>query len=65
VALDGDTLLTLEIHIIEHLCLHLALIQRICLFQEAVCEGTLTVVDVCNNAKVSYVLHRAMYINRY
>ena len=33
VALDGDTLLALEVHVVEHLCLHLALVQGVSLLQ--------------------------------
>ena len=57
VALDSDTLLALKIHIIEHLSLHLTLIQRVCLLQQTISKCTLTVVDMCDNAKVAYILH--------
>jgi hypothetical protein len=57
VRLDGDTLLALEIHIIEHLRLHLALIQSVGSLQKTVGQGRLTVVDMGYNAKISYLLH--------
>ena len=57
VALDGDTLLALEIHIVEHLSLHLALVQSVSLFEESVSKGTLAVIDVCNDTEIANILH--------
>ena len=57
VALDGDALLALEIHVVEHLRLHLALIERIGLLQQAVGQRAFAVVDVGDDAEVAYVLH--------
>ncbi len=56
-ALDRDALFALELHIVEHLGLHFALVQRIGLFQQAVGQRTLAVVDVCDDAEIAYVLH--------
>ena len=39
VALDGDPLFAFEVHVVEHLILHFALVQRIGLLQQTVCEG--------------------------
>ena len=56
-ALDGDTLLTLEVHVVEHLSLHLTLVQRVSLFEESVSKGTLAVIDVSNNTEIANILH--------
>jgi hypothetical protein len=57
VRLDGDTLLTFEIHIIKYLRLHLALVQSVGSLQQTVGQGRFTVVDMGYNAKISNFLH--------
>ena len=57
VALDGDTLLALEIHVIKYLILHFALIQRTGHLKQSVGKRTLAVVYMCNDAKISNILH--------
>lgn len=54
-ALDGDTALLLEIHVVEHLSLNN--LYSIGVFQKPVGKRRLTVVDMRYNAKVSDVLH--------
>ena len=56
--LDGNTTLFLQIHIVQHLILHQALIHRSRIFNQAVRQRGLTVVNVSNNAKISYILHK-------
>ena len=62
VALDGDTLLLLQIHRIEDLILHITGCQRVCNLEHSVCESTLAVVDMGYNTKVSCFLHRIRII---
>jgi hypothetical protein len=57
VRLDRYAFFTLQIHIIEYLRLHLALVQGSRELQEPVCERTLAMVDVSDNAKISDVFH--------
>ena len=57
VALDGDALFALEVHVVEHLRLHFALVQGVGLLQQAVCEGRFAVVDVGYDAEVADVFH--------
>ena len=57
VALDGDTLLLLKVHRVEDLILHVAGCQGICNLQHPVRQGTLTVVDMGYDAKISCLLH--------
>ena len=57
VALDGDTLLAFEVHIIEHLSLHFALIERVSIFEQAVGQGTFAVVDMRDNTEVANIFH--------
>ena len=57
VRLNRNTLLSFEVHIIEHLRLHLSLIQSVCSLQQAIRQGRFTVVDMGYNAKISYLLH--------
>ena len=54
IRLDRDAALTLEIHIIEQLIAHVALRDRTRAFQEAICQRGLTVVDVSDDAEVTY-----------
>ena len=56
-AFDGNAALALQIHIVQCLCLHIALADRVGVFQQAVGERTFPVVNVCNNAKVANISH--------
>ncbi len=56
VELDGDPALPLEVQSIEHLGLHLALLQHAGGLDEPVGEGRLAVIDVCDDAEVADVL---------
>ena len=57
VALDSNALLALQIHIVQHLSLHIALAQRLRQFKQTVGKGGLTVIDVCDNAEIAYSVH--------
>ena len=57
VALDGDTLFAFEVHIIEHLSLHFALIERVGIFEQAVSQRTFAVVDMRDNTEVANIFH--------
>ena len=55
VTLDGNTALTLQFHIVKHLALsHL---NSVCSLKQPVGQRRLTVVNMCNNAEVPYVIH--------
>ena len=58
VALDRDALFAFQFHVIEHLCLHLALIERVGFFQQAVGKGRFAVVDMGYDAEIADVFHR-------
>ena len=51
--LDGDSLLALELHRVEHLRGHLPLVDRVRRLEQAVGEGRLPVVDVRDDAEVA------------
>ena len=55
VALDCDTALSFQIHIVEHLTL--CDLNRLGLLQQTVCQGTFTMVNMCNNAEISYLIY--------
>jgi hypothetical protein len=55
VTFNGYTSFTLQVHIIEHLTF--GYLNGLGCFQQTVGQCRLTVVDVCNNAKVPYLLH--------
>jgi hypothetical protein len=57
VALDGDALFALEVHVVEHLGLHFALVERVGLFEQAVGQGALPVVDMGYDAEIADVFH--------
>ncbi|MBA7715193.1 hypothetical protein ES703_124234 [subsurface metagenome] len=54
VGLDGDPPLTLQVHVVQHLGLHLLAGQGVGQLQEAVGQGGLAVVDVGDDAEVAY-----------
>ena len=54
---DSDTTLTLKIHIVEHLRLHILGINSLCKFQKAVGQCTLSVIDMSYYAEISDILH--------
>ena len=54
--LDGDAALPLDVHVIEDLILHGALVHALGQLQNTVRQGGLAVVDVCNDAEISDVV---------
>lgn len=54
--LDGDTPLTLQIHRVEHLLLHLAIGESSTDLDDPVGQGALSMVDMGNDGKVSNIL---------
>ena len=52
VGLDRDAPLALEVHVVEHLVLHLAGSERACLLQNTVGKGRLAVIDVRDDGEV-------------
>ena len=59
VAFDRDALFAFELHVVEHLRLHFALVQGVGLFEQAVCQRALAVVDVGYDAEVADVFHKS------
>ena len=55
---DGDAALTLQIHGIEHLRLHLAIGEAAAQLDEAVGQRRFSVVDVSDNGKIPNLLHK-------
>ena len=56
-ALDGDTTLTLQVHIIKDLVLHLFGTHCFGELKQSIGKCALAMVDVSYYAKVSYILH--------
>ena len=56
-ALDSNALLLLKVHGVKDLIFHITRIQCICNLEHSVREGTFSVVDMRNDAKVSCILH--------
>ena len=54
--LDGDAALLLDVHVVQHLVGHGALVDAVGQLQHTVRQSGLAVVDVGNNAKVADVL---------
>ena len=52
--LDSDTALALDVHGIEHLRLHLTLLQPAADLDKPVRQGGFPVVDVGNDGKIAY-----------
>ncbi len=57
VALDGDSLLPLQVHIVQNLRLHIPGGQCLGQFNQPVGKSALSVIDVGDDAEISYVLH--------
>ena len=55
--LDGNPLFTLQIHVIQHLGVHLAAVEGAGKFQKPICQRTFSVINMSDNAKVASVLH--------
>ena len=53
--LDGDASLFLQVHIVEHL--PFCDLDGVGVLQQAICQGRLTVVYVCDDAEITYMLH--------
>ena len=51
--LDGNASLTLQIHGVENLCLHLTFAQGSCIFNQAVCQRRFAMIYMGNNRKVT------------
>ena len=61
-ALDCDATLALQIHVVEYLRLEVFTLHCIGVFQQAVCESTFSVVDMCYYAEIAYILHLRCFI---
>ena len=55
--LDGDAALTLDVHRIKHLRLHLTVGQAAATMDDAIGQGGFTVVDVGDDGEVADVIH--------
>ena len=53
--LDGDASFALQIHRVEHLFVHVTIRDRPRAMQQPIGQGRLAVIDMGNDAKVSYV----------
>ena len=56
-ALDGDAAFALQIHIVEYLVLQVFLGNGFGVLQQAVGQGTFTMVYMGYDTKVAYILH--------
>ena len=57
VGFDGDASFALEVHVVEHLRLHIFGCHSVGVFQQAVGQRGFTMVDMGDDAEVSYILH--------
>ena len=55
--LNGNSFLTLQIHIIQHLVHHVAFADCVCGLQKAVRQGGFSVVDMSDDAKIPDIIH--------
>ena len=51
--LDGDAPFSLQVHVVQHLCLHLSAGEQTGLLDDAVCQGGFTVIYMCHNTKIA------------
>ncbi len=64
-AFDRDAPLPLYVHVVEDLIPELAVIHEVGVLDEPIGEGRFPVVDVGDNAEVSYLLHGSSYSDDY
>lgn len=62
-AFDSDTAFFLQVHIVQNLVLHIAFVHRACYLQHTIRQRTFAVVDVCNDAKIPYLIHYLTIVN--
>ena len=60
IAFDGDAALPLDVHIIQHLVLKISFIADAGKLDQTVGQRGLAVIDMRDNAEVSYIFHRAV-----
>ena len=53
---DGDSSLSFQVHIIQNLRLHLTACQKSGLLDDPVCKRRFSMVDMCDNTKISYFI---------
>ena len=51
--LDGDATLSLQIHIIQNLCLHFSAGQQTGLLNNTVCQSGFSMIYMCHNTKIA------------
>jgi len=56
-ALDGDPPLLLQFHAVENLVVHIPLRHRIGDLQQPVGQGTLPMVNMCDDTKITDIVH--------
>ena len=59
-ALDRYTSLSFQVHIVQDLILQIFAGDGVGIFEQPIGQGTLAVVDMCNNAEVADILHRCL-----
>jgi hypothetical protein len=60
-ALDRDSPLALQVHIVKHLILLLTVSQGSCKFKQAVGQGALPMVNMSYDTKVARIFHRCKF----
>ena len=59
-AFNGNAFLSFQIHIVKYLVHHISVADSTGALQQAVGQGRFAVVNMCNDAKISDVLHVLM-----
>ena len=57
VAFNGDTTLFFQVHIVQDLVFHIAFIHRTCYLKHTISQRAFAVINMCNDAKISYLIH--------
>ena len=57
VALNRDATLFFQIHVVQHLVLHLTWVHRMRILQHPISQRRFAVVDMSYDAKIAYILH--------
>jgi hypothetical protein len=61
-ALDGNALLSFKVHIIKYLVHHITVADGAGALQKTVSQGGFAMVNMCDNAKITDVLHVRLYL---
>lgn len=59
---DGDAAFPFQFHVVQHLCLQVFSLHRLCIFEQTVGQRTFPVVNMSDNTEIANVIHLRNFI---